>query len=59
MKLGDKKNLKCLDNVLSQLRIGDWVRVKCPSSSAYGQIGGNGVPPGSDIRLQVEVIGCD
>lgn len=49
--------IKCWDEVVSRMSIGEIVYVICPSRLAYGERGAGGViPPNTDIAFEIEMI---
>ena len=49
--------IKCWDEVVSQMSIGEKIYVICPSSLAYGERGAGGViPPNTDIAFEIELF---
>jgi len=57
-KVGVGQVIKCWDEVIGRLTIGDHVTVKCPSDLAYGSRGAGGViPPNADLLFEIEMLG--
>ena len=49
--------IKCWDEVVSQMSIGEKIYVICPSSLAYGERGAGGViPPNANIAFEIELF---
>merc|ERR1712032_1551073 len=49
--------IKCWDEVVSQMSIGEKIYVICPSSLAYGERGAGGViPPNADIAFEMNYL---
>jgi len=58
--LGAGEVIRCWDMVVSQLTIGDRVKVICPSRLAYGEQGaGRDIPPNTDIAFDIEMLGIN
>lgn len=50
--------IKCWDESILQLTLGDSVTVTCPSDTAYGSRGAGGViPPNADLEFDIEMLG--
>lgn len=50
--------IKCWDEVVANLTLGDHVIVTCPSETAYGKNGaGSVIPPNSDLKFEIEMLG--
>lgn len=49
--------IKCWDEVVSRMSIGEVIQVICPSKLAYGERGAGGViPPNADIAFEIEML---
>lgn len=49
--------IKCWDEVVSKMSLGEKVYVICPSRLAYGERGAGGViPPNADIAFEIELL---
>ena len=49
--------IKCWDEVVSQMSIGEKIYVICPAAMAYGERGAGGViPPNADIAFEIELF---
>ena len=49
--------IKCWDEVVSQMSIGEKIYVICPSSLAYGERGAGGaIPPNANIAFEIELF---
>ena len=50
--------IKCWDEVVSRMSIGEKIKVLCPSKLAYGSRGAGGaIPPNTDIAFEIELLG--
>lgn len=50
--------IRCWDEVILKLTIGDSVTVICPANYAYGSRGaGSVIPPNSDLEFEIEMLG--
>lgn len=50
--------IKCWDEVILNLTLGDHVTVICPSDLAYGSRGAGGmIPPNADLEFEIEMLG--
>eukprot|EP00352_Strombidinopsis_acuminata_P003053 CAMPEP_0176379694 /NCGR_PEP_ID=MMETSP0126-20121128/30549_1 /TAXON_ID=141414 ORGANISM="Strombidinopsis acuminatum, Strain SPMC142" /NCGR_SAMPLE_ID=MMETSP0126 /ASSEMBLY_ACC=CAM_ASM_000229 /LENGTH=127 /DNA_ID=CAMNT_0017742597 /DNA_START=14 /DNA_END=394 /DNA_ORIENTATION=+ len=55
--LGKGQVIKCWDEGVSQMRIGERATLKCPADYAYGSRGAGGViPPNASLLFDVEVL---
>ena len=54
LRIGTGQVIKCWDEVGVALRIGDKVRVLCPSETAYGSRGVGPIPANSDLIFVIE-----
>jgi len=49
--------IKCWDEVVSKMSLGEKIYVVCPSELAYGNRGaGELIPPNSDIAFEIELL---
>jgi FK506-binding protein 1 len=49
--------IKCWDEVVSRMSIGEKIYVVCPSRFAYGERGAGGViPPNANIAFEIEML---
>jgi len=52
--------IKCWDEVVSKMSLGEKIYVICPSRFAYGERGAGGViPPNTDIAFEIELLKYD
>ncbi|CAD8146458.1 unnamed protein product [Paramecium octaurelia] len=57
-RVGIGQVIKCWDDVVLNLTLGDKVTVICPSATAYGSRGaGRVIPPNSDLQFDIEMLG--
>ena len=50
--------IKCWDEVVSRMSLGEKLKVVCPSKLAYGSRGaGRTIPPNTDIGFEIELLG--
>ncbi|CAK69003.1 unnamed protein product (macronuclear) [Paramecium tetraurelia] len=57
-RVGVGQVIKCWDDVVLNLTLGDKVTVICPSATAYGSRGaGKVIPPNSDLQFDIEMLG--
>ncbi|CAD8075852.1 unnamed protein product [Paramecium sonneborni] len=57
-RVGIGQVIKCWDDVVLNLTLGDKVTVICPSDTAYGSRGaGRVIPPNSDLQFDIEMLG--
>ncbi|KAL4446117.1 hypothetical protein ABPG74_021656 [Tetrahymena malaccensis] len=57
-QVGRGRVIKCWDEVVARLTLGDHVIVTCPSETAYGKNGaGSVIPPNSDLKFEIEMLG--
>ena len=55
--LGIGQVIKCWDEAVARLSVGEKISVICPSEQAYGSRGAGGViPPNSDLLFEMELI---
>lgn len=55
--LGMGEVIKCWDEVVSKMSIGEKIKVICPYNLAYGEMGIKGViPPRSDLAFEIELF---
>ncbi len=58
--IGQGEVIKCWDMVVSQMSVGERVKVVCPSRLAYGERGaGSDIPPNTDIAFDIEFLGIN
>lgn len=56
--VGRGRVIKCWDEVVQRLTLGDHVIVTCPSETAYGKNGaGSVIPPNTDLKFEIEMLG--
>jgi FKBP-type peptidyl-prolyl cis-trans isomerase len=56
-KLGEGQVISCWDQAVAKLKVGDTVRVECPSQIAYGSQGpGEAIPPNTDLNFEIEML---
>lgn len=49
--------IKCWDEVVSKMSLGEKIYVICPSKLAYGERGAGGIiPPNADIAFEIELL---
>lgn len=49
--------IKCWDQVVANLSVGEKVKVTCPSNLAYGSRGaGDAIPPNTDLNFEIELL---
>lgn len=49
--------IKCWDEVVSKMNLGEKIYVICPARLAYGERGAGGViPPNADIAFEIELL---
>lgn len=49
--------IRCWDEVVSRMSLGEKIYVVCPSDLAYGKRGaGSLIPPNSDIAFEIELL---
>lgn len=53
VRIGSGQVIKCWDEVGINLRLGDKVRVLCPSETAYGSRGVGPIPANSDLIFTI------
>ena len=51
--------IKCWENALPQMSVGEKADIGCPAATAYGQSSKPGIPANSDLIFNVEVVACD
>ena len=57
--IGNGAVIKCWDQALTQLSVGDKADVSCPASLAYGdQAMGDAIPANSDLKFAITVESC-
>ena len=50
--------IKCWDEVVSRMSVGEKIKVICPYKMAYGENGmGNVIPPAQDLAFEIELFG--
>ena len=57
-KIGDFRVIKCWEQAIVQLHVGDKVDITCPAETAYGQRDMGEIPANSDLKFNVEVLSC-
>ena len=58
-KIGDFRVIKCWEQAIVQLHVGEKVDVMCPAASAYGDRSKPNIPAGSDLTFNMEVVACE
>ena len=57
--IGNGSVIKCWDQALTQLHVGDKADVNCPASLAYGDRAmGDAIPANSDLKFAITVESC-
>ena len=57
--IGNGAVIKCWDQALTQLHVGDKADVSCPASLAYGDRAmGDAIPANSDLKFAITVESC-
>lgn len=57
-QVGRGRVIKCWDEVVERLTLGDHVIVTCPSETAYGKQGAGAViPPNTNLKFEIEMLG--
>ena len=56
LRIGTGQVIKCWDEIGLNLRIGDKVKVLCPSETAYGSRGVGPIPANSDLNFVIERV---
>ena len=57
--IGTGNVIKCWDQALTQLHVGDKADVSCPASLAYGDRAmGDAIPANSDLKFAITVESC-
>ena len=56
LRIGTGQVIKCWDEVGLGLRLGDKVKVLCPSATAYGKRGVGPIPADSDLIFIIERV---
>ncbi len=52
--------IKCWEEVLLNLSVGEKVKVICPSNKAYGNEGdGNNIPPNTNLIFTINLLSID
>ncbi len=55
--LGVGQVIKCWDNAVARLSLGEKISVVCPSELAYGKRGAGGIiPPNADLIFEMELM---
>lgn len=54
--VGRSQVIKCWDEVVSHLSVGDHVKVTCPYATAYGDRGVGPIPAKSDLIFEIEML---
>ena len=57
--LGEMTMIKCWENALPQMSVGEKADLGCPAATAYGASSKPGIPANSDLIFNVEVVSCD
>ena len=57
--IGENRVIRCWENALVQLSVGEKADIGCPSSTAYGATAKPNIPANSDLIFNVEVVGCE
>ena len=57
-KIGDYRVIKCWEQAIIQLHVGDKADITCPAATAYGQRSKPNIPANSDLIFNVEVVSC-
>ena len=58
-EIGSHRVIKCWEQAIIQLHVGDKADLDCPPELAYGQRTKPGIPAGSELKFAVEVVSCD
>jgi len=58
-KIGDFRVIKCWEQAIVQMKVGEKADLSCPAATAYGQRSKPNIPAGSDLTFNVEVVGCE
>ena len=56
LRIGTGQVIKCWDEIGLALRVGDKVKVLCPSDTAYGSRGVGPIPANSDLIFVIERV---
>ena len=52
--------IKCWDDVVLSMKVGQKVKVTCPSETAYGSVDIAGsIPANSDLIFEIELLSID
>lgn len=54
--VGNSQVIKCWDEVVAHLSVGDHVKVTCPYATAYGDRGVGPIPAKSDLIFEIEML---
>lgn len=55
--LGANRVIRCWEEVVKRMSLGEKIYVVCPSNLAYGARGaGNIIPPNTDIAFEIELL---
>ena len=56
--IGDFRVVKCWEDAILQLSVGEKADIGCPAATAYGAKEKPGIPANSDLIFNVEVVDC-
>ena len=57
-KIGDYRVIKCWEQAILQLHVGEKADITCPSDLAYGKRSMPKIPANSVLNFNVEVVSC-
>merc|ERR1712028_70306 len=57
--IGDMRVVKCWEDAVLQLAVGEKADIGCPSATAYGASSKPGIPANSDLIFNIEVVSCE
>ena len=56
--IGEMRVVKCWEDAIVNLAVGEKADIGCPAASAYGGSSKPGIPANSDLIFNVEVVDC-
>ena len=58
-EIGSFRVIKCWEQAIVQLHVGDKADINCPAELAYGHRSKPKIPADSDLNFAVEVVSCE